>query len=174
MGSQRVRHDWATELNWMKIMATSFKRSHTHTDTLSAPNPATGHCQPTTLLKTPGHSQASLGQSLVWSLLLSPGSRFVQGFVCALQESVSSVLCKFWQLCGRVNGNLLQEGLCHTQVCCTQSTCPCDMPLLTLPSAGDTQTIKGRSGSVSVVSPDAHKVLFLSPPSVSGRYGVWF
>ena len=82
------------------------------------------------------------------------------------------VLCKFWQLCGRVNDNLLQEGLCHTQVCCTQSTCPCDMPLLTLPSAGDTQTIKGRSGSVSVVSPDAHKVLFLSPPSVSGRYGV--
>ena len=27
-------------------------------------------------------------------------------------------------------------------------------------SAGDTQTLKGRSGSVSVGSPDAHKVLF--------------
>ena len=36
-------------------------------------------------------------------------------------ESVSPVLCKFWQLCGGVNGNLLQEGLCHTQVYCTQS-----------------------------------------------------
>ena len=34
-------------------------------------------------------------------------------------------LCKFWQLCGGVNGDLLQEGLCHTQVCCTQSLCPC-------------------------------------------------
>ena len=30
-------------------------------------------------------------------------------------------LCKFWQPYGRVNGALLQEGLCHSQVCCTQS-----------------------------------------------------
>ena len=37
------------------------------------------------------------------------------------------------QLYGGVNGNLLQEGLCHTQVCCTQSPCPCSRPLLTLP-----------------------------------------
>ena len=34
------------------------------------------------------------------------------------------VLCKFWQLCGGVNDDLLQEGLCHTQVCCTQSLAP--------------------------------------------------
>ena len=63
--------------------------------TLSAPNPATGHphlCQ--------GHSWASLGQSLVGSLLLSPGSWYAQGSVCALPESVSPVLCKFWQLYG--------------------------------------------------------------------------
>ena len=30
----------------------------------SAPNPATVHCQPTPLLETPGHSPASLNQSL--------------------------------------------------------------------------------------------------------------
>ena len=36
-------------------------------------------------------------------------------FCCTLQESVSPVLCKFWRLCGRVNGNLLQQYLCHTQ-----------------------------------------------------------
>ena len=30
------------------------------------------------------------------------------------------VLCKFWWLYGEVNGDLLQEGLRHTQVCCTQ------------------------------------------------------
>ena len=30
------------------------------------------------------------------------------------------VLCKFWWLYGGVNGDLLQEGLRHTQVCCTQ------------------------------------------------------
>ena len=73
----------------MKIMATSFKRSHACTATLSAPNPAAGHHRPTPLLETPGHSQASLGQSLVGSLLLSPGSWCAQGSVCALQESVS-------------------------------------------------------------------------------------
>ena len=31
---------------------------------------------------------------------------------------------KFWQFYGRVNGDLLQESLCHTQVGCTQSLCP--------------------------------------------------
>ena len=62
---------------------------------LSAPDPAAGRCPPTTSLETPGHSQESLGQSLVGSLLLSPGSWCWQGFVCALQESVSPVLCKF-------------------------------------------------------------------------------
>ena len=73
------------------------------------------------------------------------------------------VLCKFWWLCGGVNGDLLQEGLCHNQVCCTQGPCPCGRPLLTCTSTGDTQTLKGRSGSVSVGSPGGHKVL--SEPS---------
>ena len=31
------------------------------------------------------------------------------------------VLCTFWYLYGGVNGDLLQEGLFHTQVGCTQS-----------------------------------------------------
>ena len=46
------------------------------------------------LPEIPGHSQASLAQSLVGSLLLSPRSWCTQGFVCALQESVSPVLWK--------------------------------------------------------------------------------
>ena len=83
---------------------------------------------------------ASLGQSLVGSLLLSSGSWYTQGFACALQNSVSPVLCKFCQLYGGVNGDLLQEGLCLTQVCCTQSPRPCSSPLLTCTSTGDTQT----------------------------------
>ena len=98
----------------MKIMATSFRRSHPCTAALSAPDPAAGHSWPTPPLETPGHSRASLGQSLVGSLLLSPGSWCAQGFVCVLQESVSPVMCKVWQLYGGLNGNLLQEGLCHT------------------------------------------------------------
>ena len=95
---------------------------------------------PMPLLEIPGHSRASLGQSLVGSLLLSPGSWLTQGFICALQESVSPVLCKFWKLYGGVNSDLLQEGLCHSQVCCTQSPCPCGRPLLTNTFTGDTQT----------------------------------
>ena len=103
-------------------------------------NSAAGHHRPTPPPETPGHSQASLGRSLVGSLLLYPGSWCTQGSVCALRESVSPVLCKFWWLYDGVNGGLLQEGLCHTQVCCTQSPCPCSRPLLTCTSTGDSQT----------------------------------
>ena len=81
----------------MKIVVTSFRRSHASTATLSDPNPAAGHHQPMPPPETRGHSWASLGQSLVGSLLLSPGSGCAQGSVCALQESISPVLCKFWQ-----------------------------------------------------------------------------
>ena len=49
----------------MKIMVTSFKRPHEFTASLSAPNPAAGHCQPMPQPETPGHSQASLGQSQI-------------------------------------------------------------------------------------------------------------
>ena len=73
----------------MKIMATSFKRSHARTASLRAPNPEVGHCQPTPLPETPGHSWESLDQSLVgvtapfsWVLVHTSS-------VCALQESVS-------------------------------------------------------------------------------------
>ena len=73
----------------VKIMVTYFKRSHAHSDALSAPDPAAGHHGPMPLPEITGHSQASLGQSLVESLLLSPGSWCSQGSVCALQKSMS-------------------------------------------------------------------------------------
>ena len=34
----------------------------------------------------------------------------------------------FWRLYVEVNGDLLQEGLCHTQVCCTQCPYLCSRP----------------------------------------------
>ena len=77
------------------VMVTSFKRAFARTVVFHAPDHTAGHCQPTPLLKTPGHSQASLDQSLVGSLLLSPVIWCTQGFACALQESVSPCLCKF-------------------------------------------------------------------------------
>ena len=66
-----------TMVEVMKIMVTSFKSSHACTATHSAPNPVAGHRWPTPPLETPGHSQASLGQSLVGSLLLGPGAHKV-------------------------------------------------------------------------------------------------
>ena len=137
------------------------------------------------------------------TLLLSSGSCCTQGFVCALQESVSLVLWKFcnqiplaskvkfpggsqslcqisrlrsllWvlqlssqyknflgiiilQFLGRLLGGSVMDPMAAsskrayatwlvTQVCCSQSPCPCGSPLLTRDSAGDTQTLKGRSG----------------------------
>ena len=70
----------------MKIQATSFKRSCGCTAVLSAPDPASGHHQPMPPPETSGHSQASLGQSLVGSLLFSPGSWCAQGSVGALKS----------------------------------------------------------------------------------------
>ena len=54
-----------TMVEVMKIMATSFKSSHVCTATLSAPDPAAGHCRPMPPPETPGHSRASLGQSQI-------------------------------------------------------------------------------------------------------------
>ena len=51
----------------MKIMATSFKRSHVRTAPLSAPDPAGGHRRPMPPPETPGPSWASLRQSVVGS-----------------------------------------------------------------------------------------------------------
>ena len=142
----------------MKTMVTFFKTSHACSQ---CPHPPAGCHWPTPPPETPGHSQLSLGQSPVESLLLSSGSWCTQGSVCALQEPIFPVLCKFWRLCGGVNGDLLQEDLCHAQVCCIQSPCPCSSPLLTWTSAGDTQTqfclnLCGVSGSWGLFEPSEH------------------
>ena len=142
---------WVQTMEVMKFMVTSFKMSM-HALLHSAPSHVAGHCWPTPPLETLGHSRIHLGQSLVGSLLLSPRPWCTQVSVCALQESVSPVLCKFWWLYGGVNSDLLQESLCHTQVCRTQSPCPCSSPLQTRTSSGDTQTqfclsLCGLSGS---------------------------
>ena len=58
------------------------------TATLSAPSPAAGRHQSTPLLEAPGHSWASLGQSLVGSLLLSPGSWCTQSSARRSNQSI--------------------------------------------------------------------------------------
>ena len=77
-------------------MATSFKRTYASIVVFHAPDPVAGSCQPMHPPETPGHSQESLAQSLVGSLLPSPGSLCAQGYVLALQVSASPVLWKFY------------------------------------------------------------------------------
>ena len=83
-----------TMVEVIKIMMTSFKRSHAGTAILSAPNPAAGHHQPMPPLRFLDlHRQ-------VWVSLLWGHGSFSCGFwcihcsVCALQKSISPVLCK--------------------------------------------------------------------------------
>ena len=72
----------------------------------------------------PPPTHASSGDS--WTLIGRSGwvSRGVTApFSWVLEDKflfvLSKSLCKFWQLYGGVNGDLLQEGLCHTQIYCT-------------------------------------------------------
>ena len=83
----------------MKIMATSFRRSHAGTAAL-CPQPCSRPMLTHACTRDSWTLTASLRQSLVGSLLLSPGSWCTQGSICALQESVSPVLGKFWWLYG--------------------------------------------------------------------------
>ena len=76
----------------------------------------------------------SCGVTALFSWVLMHKVQFVPS-----KNLFRSLLYKYWQLYGGVNGDLLQEGLCHTQVCCPQSPCPCGRPLLTRTSTGDAQ-----------------------------------
>ena len=83
----------------------------------------------------------------VWVSLLCGHCSFLLGsgahkvlfvpFKSLFPKSLPRVLCKFCQLFGGVNGDLLQEGLCHTQVYSTQRPSPNSSPLLTYTSSGD-------------------------------------
>ena len=72
--TERLHFHFQTMVEVMKLMVTFFNMSNACTATLGAPKPAAGHHRPMPLLETPGHFRASLGQSLVGLLLLSPGS----------------------------------------------------------------------------------------------------
>ena len=151
-----------TMVEVMKIMVTSFKRFHAVTASLSVPDPAAGYRQPTPPLETPGHSRASLGQSLVGSLLLSPGSW------CTKVLFVPSKTL-FPQYCIISGGSMM--GLMATSFKTAYATPRSAAPRAPghcwpIPSQ---ETLKHSSDSVSVGSlgPSAHKVC-LSPLSISG------
>ena len=65
-----------TMVEAMKIMVTSFKRSHAFTAALNAPNPEADHCQP----RPPPGTHGQVWVSLLWghwSFLLGPGAHKV-------------------------------------------------------------------------------------------------
>ena len=155
-----------------KDKATSFKRSHAYTATLSAPSPAAGHHQPMPLLETPGCSQASLGQSLVG--VTAPFSWVLvhTGSVCALQESISQ---------SRVNSSSSMVGLMATSYRRASAIPRSAAPRAPAPVAGHFWPVLPQEAlnhssvlvSVGSLGPGAHKVC-LSPLSISGGNGVWF
>ena len=106
-------------------------------------------------LDTPGQ----VWVSLLWghcSFLLGPG---VHRF-CVPSKSLSP------HSCANSGGSMvgLMESSSRmaysTPRSGTQSPCPCSRPLLTRTSTGDIQTLKSRSGSVSVGSSGEDKLLF--------------
>ena len=144
-----------TMVEVMKIMGTSFKRSHAHNATLSAPDPAAGYHWPKPLPETPEHSRASLGHC---SFLLGPGAYkvlFVPSKGLFPQSFLSSFSSMVWLM-----ATSSKNAYAIPRSAAPQSLCPCGRPLLTYTSTWDTQTLKGRSGSVSVASPGTQNVFF--------------
>ena len=157
----------------MRIMVTSFKRFLAYTAILSVPSPAAGHHQPTPPLETPGYSLASLGQFLVGSLLLSPGSWCAQGSVWALKTRVYfPVLCKSGSSMVGLMATSSKMAYAIPRSAAPRAPAPAAAHCWPIPLQ---EILKHSFFSVSVGSlgPGAHKVC-LSPLSVPGGYGVWF
>ena len=118
------------------------------------------HCSrpPTPPLETPGHSRASLGQSLVGSLILSPGSWCTQGFVCASKSLFP------WS-CVSPGGSLvgLMVTSSKTAYAIPRSTAPrapSPRAVHCLPvSPQETLTHSSVSVSVASLAPSEHKVI---------------
>ena len=117
----------------MKIVVTCLKRTHRHVLLHSVPptlqqtitDPRLHQRLPDT------HRQVSCGVTDPFSWVL------VHKILLCSPRVYFPVPCKFWQLYSGVNGDLLQEDLCHTH---TQNPCTWGGPLPTRTSTGDAQT----------------------------------
>ena len=170
----------------MKMMVTSFQRSRARTATLRAPTLQQAAADP----HLPGDSWTLPGESgSVSRGVPAPFSWVLVHKVCLCPPRVRfPVLGKFSWLYGGVNGDLLQEDLSHTQVCGTQSPCPCSRPLLACTPSGDTQTqfwlsLSGVSGSQcmqGLFEPSEHLwlvwdlILNVIPPLLPSCWGFSF
>ena len=146
----------------MKIMATSFKRSHAGTaalSTLSLQQATTDprFCQ--RLLDTHGEVWVSLLLGHC-SFLLGPGEhKFL--FVPSKSLFPESCVSSGDSMVGLMATSSKRAHAIPRSV--APSPCSCGRPLLTCTSTGDTKTLTGRSDTVSVGSSGAYEVL--SEPS---------
>ena len=155
----------------MKIMVSSLKdpiHALLHSLPPTLQQATTDRCLHWRLLDVPGQ----VWVCLLWghaSFLLGPGA---QGSICALQESVSPVQCKFWQLYHGVNGDLLLRAYAIPRSTAPRAPAPAAVHWWHVPPQ---KMLKYSSVSVSVgpLGPGVHKVC-LSPLSISGGNGVWF
>ena len=123
--------------------------------------------------ETPWHTWASLGQFLVGSLFLSPGSWCAQGFVCAHQESISTVL-------GSSSSSTVW--LMVTSSKRAYAIPRSAAPRVPVPVAGHYWPIPSQETINNSKADLAQSVwgllvctkFCLSPPVISGGYGVWF
>ena len=160
-----------TMVEVMKITVTSFKRSHACTVTLSAHDPAAGHGWPMPLPETSGHPEASLGQSLAGSLLLSPESWCTQVSVWALQESVSPGLCKFWQVYVGLMMISSKRAYAIPKSAITRASAPIAGHCWPIPMQ---ETLKHSKASLakSLLGLLEHIRFFLSPLRITDAYGI--
>ena len=84
-------------------------------------------------------------QSLCWILRLG-NLLWVLGLLQKCENSFGVIVLQFVGCL--LYGSMVGLTSCASQVCCSQSLCPHGRPLLTHTFPGDTQTLKGRSGSV--------------------------
>ena len=156
----------------MKIMETSFKRSHEGTAALSAPNPAAGDRWPMLPLRLlDSHRQVWV--SLLWGhgfFLLGPDVHKIL-FVPS-QNLFPHVLCKSGGSIVGLMATSSKRAYAIPRSAAPRAPAPTAVHCWPAPPQ---ETPKHSSASVSVGSLGLglYKVC-LSPLSVSGGYGVWF
>ena len=123
------------------------------------PQPSSRPPQPMPLPETPGHSQASLGWSLVGSVLLSPGFWYSQGSLSP-HRVCCPLLYKFWQHYGGLMGTSSKRAYGRPRSAAPRAPAPAAAHCSPVPPQ---ETPKHSSVSVSVGSlgPGAYKVLFV-------------
>ena len=123
------------------------------------PQPYGRHRRPTPPPETPGHSQGSLGQSLVGSLLMSPGSWYTPASVCALQESVSQSYVRSGSSMVWLMATSSKRAYAIPKSAAPRAPAPVAVYCWPVPPQETLKHSKAGTGSVSVGSPGVHKIL---------------